>query len=104
MPVKTDLSDLKQKFMWAEENPKEAQQIAEAGTEFIRWMGSEEGMESMYNQFIVDPLREVVRNYKVPPRYEGMSAIDAIQNSGNEGFHEVTWCTGRIKNSCDKSS
>jgi len=36
IPINEDLSDLKEKFDWAEANSDEARRISEAGTEYVK--------------------------------------------------------------------
>ena len=103
VPIKADLSDLREKFEWAESHPIEARQIAENGTRFARWMGSVEGFGQMYQEFIVNPLRNVVRAYRpMPPRYKGKSALDVVLESGQGKYAIVSKCSGLHANSCDK--
>ncbi|KAL7527229.1 hypothetical protein ACHAXR_001857, partial [Thalassiosira sp. AJA248-18] len=82
IPVATDLSDLREKYDWAEANPKEAQRIAEAGTEFARWMGSQEGFAELYQEHIVAPLGKIIIAYQNPRKlYEGKRALDILKES-----------------------
>eukprot|EP00584_Thalassiosira_punctigera_P013834 CAMPEP_0172553312 /NCGR_PEP_ID=MMETSP1067-20121228/50006_1 /TAXON_ID=265564 ORGANISM="Thalassiosira punctigera, Strain Tpunct2005C2" /NCGR_SAMPLE_ID=MMETSP1067 /ASSEMBLY_ACC=CAM_ASM_000444 /LENGTH=644 /DNA_ID=CAMNT_0013341477 /DNA_START=250 /DNA_END=2184 /DNA_ORIENTATION=+ len=103
IPVKTDLSDLREKFEWAESHPVEAKQIAEQGTAFARWMGSPEGFARLYEDHLVAPLRNVLRAYRpLPPRYKGKSALEIIMESGKKkGFTIVGRCSGLHSNSCE---
>lgn len=66
IPVSQDLRDLREKFEWAEANPEEAQKIAERGTEFARYIGTPEGFAALYQEHIVAPLGNIIRNYRPP--------------------------------------
>jgi len=64
VPIKEDLSDLKEKFEWAESHPDEAKQIANEATKLMRYLTSEEGFREMYQQRIVEPLKIVIDAYQ----------------------------------------
>ena len=64
VPVEADLSDLKQKFYWAEANPDEARMIARQGTERIEYLTSPEGFAMMFENDMVTPLREIIGAYE----------------------------------------
>lgn len=64
VPVSSDLLDLKQKFDWAESHPVESKQIADEGTNLMRYLSSPEGLEAMLQQDIVEPLRRVIEAYQ----------------------------------------
>ena len=106
VPVNADLSDLRSKYDWAESHPVEAKQIAEQGTQFARWMGSEEGFALLYEEFLVAPLRRVLDAYRPPPRqHRGKSVleiIEAFQNETGANFAVIGKCGGRHSNSCQK--
>ncbi|KAL7540603.1 hypothetical protein ACHAXR_010245, partial [Thalassiosira sp. AJA248-18] len=104
IPIKEDLSDLREKYEWAENNPDQAKRIAEAGTEFARWIGSVEGFGKLYEETFMGPLRNVIRAYKpMPPKYAGKSALDVITEVGQEkGFSLVAKCSGEHMNSCEQ--
>ncbi|KAL9188265.1 hypothetical protein ACHAXT_006643 [Thalassiosira profunda] len=103
IPVKTDLSDLREKYEWAEEHPDEARKIAEAGTEFARWMGSPAGFGKMHDDFLVAPLRNVIEGYRpMPEQYAGRSVMDVLNEVGaKEGYSIVGRCSGKHSNSCE---
>lgn len=104
VPVNTDLSDLRNKFEWAESHPREAKQIAEQGTQFARWMGSREGFARLYEDYLVRPLGDIVRAYRpLPPRYQGKTLLQVIEERGKElgaGWDVIGRCSGMHSNSC----
>ena len=63
VPVKADLSDLKEKYDWAESHPLMAKRISDNATQFIRWLGTAQGMDEMFHQFYSWPLQRVVEAY-----------------------------------------
>ena len=64
VPIKEDLSDLKEKFEWAESHPDEAKKISDEATKLMRYLTSEEGFREMYQQRIVEPLKQVINAYQ----------------------------------------
>ncbi len=55
VPVSEDLSDLKSKYDWAESHPHKAKRIADAGTQFMREMGTPEEFGQMFEGDFVEP-------------------------------------------------
>jgi len=109
VPVNMDLTDLREKFEWAESHPAEAKKIAEAGTEFARWMGSQGGFAQLYERHLVDPLRRVLEAYEPmksnhPPQYQQLNDKSTLEfiTDANEGFTIVGRCSGLHMNSCSK--
>ena len=102
IPINTDLSDLREKYEWAESHPDEAQQIAENGTRFARWMGSAEGFGQLYEKYLVAPLRDVVLAYRNPSqqKYRRKSVLDIIDGMGNGNVRVIASCSGLHPNSC----
>jgi len=99
IPVRSDLSDLRSKYEWAESNPKEAQRISENGTEFARYFGSQEGFSNLYQEHIVAPLGKIIASYKVPRRKHGTKRVlDILKDSEykgvKDGFGIVARCGG----------
>ena len=84
VPVKMDLSDLKEKFDWAEANPEEAQAIARAGTELARPLASEEYTAEIWDLDFRRRLGEVVKAY-LPGEGETVETIlDSYRADGLE--------------------
>ncbi|KAL9187137.1 hypothetical protein ACHAXT_010857 [Thalassiosira profunda] len=96
IPVQTDLSDLREKYEWAEAHPHEARRIAEAGTQFARDIGTVEGLAGMYHEHVVAPLGNAIAAYKNPrKKYQGKRALDILRESkGGEAFGVVAKCGG----------
>jgi len=65
IPVNEDLSDLKEKYEWAETHDQKARLIANAGTEFVQQIGQPKGMEQLYQQHFLKPLEDVLDAYEV---------------------------------------
>mmetsp|Transcript_14859 Transcript_14859/g.32061 ORF Transcript_14859/g.32061 Transcript_14859/m.32061 type:complete len:547 (+) Transcript_14859:210-1850(+) len=64
VPVKQDLSDLKEKYDWAEQNPEKAKEISERATALIKSFGTTEGMESLFKEYVEEPLNKVISAYQ----------------------------------------
>jgi len=64
VPIKEDLSDLKDKYVWAESHPEAAKKIATQGSELIRYLGTPQGFGEMYQEVFVDQVRQVIEAYQ----------------------------------------
>ena len=96
IPVAQDLSDLREQFEWAERNPQRAQRIAEAGTEFARWIGTPEGFGQLYQEHIVNPLGNIILSHQKPRKvYKGVRELDIlVESKYGESFGVVARCGG----------
>lgn len=97
IPVATDLSDLREKYEWAEANPAEAQRIAEAGTEFAKWIGAPEGFAALYQEHIVEPLGNIILAHQGPrKKYQGKKTLDILLKESKfaNQFGVVARCGG----------
>lgn len=102
IPVATDLSDLRERFQWAEANPVEARKISDNATAFARWIGTSDGFEELYHRYFVENLAAVIDAYR-PPEVVfggkgaaggvGLPVLPAISYSHNN-LKEVMRCTG----------
>ena len=104
IPIQTDLSDLREKYEWAESHQDEARRISENGTRFAQWMASVEGFGQLYEAFLLAPLRVVMNAYRnpTPSDYEGKRVLDIILESGKGEFTVISTCSGLYMNSCTK--
>lgn len=97
IPIKADLSDLKEKYDWAESHPEAAKGIAERGSQLMRHIGTTEGFEEMFQEDFVEPLRRVMEAYR--PVDKSSSWREALKRAITErGLAGVTFrdhCTGR---------
>eukprot|EP01082_Thalassiosira_pseudonana_P015903 g13596.t1 g13596 contig9:134-3487(-) len=90
VPVKQDLSDLKEKYDWAEQNPEKAKEISERATALIKSFGTTEGMESLFKEYIEEPLNKVISAYQP---VDGSFQEVLEQFSAAADFHISSSCT-----------
>ena len=64
IPVESDLSDLKERVEWAENNQDKAQKISAAATALAKKIGTPEGFEELFHEIFEDPLRRVIDAYQ----------------------------------------
>ncbi|KAL7528334.1 hypothetical protein ACHAXR_003944, partial [Thalassiosira sp. AJA248-18] len=98
IPVSEGLLDLKQKFDWAESHPAQAKRIADAGTEFMRQLGTPQGYGEMFHQSFVEPMRRVIEAYQPVASVHWSELLQSMDNQ----FAPVMICTGTDagENSC----
>ena len=96
IPIQTDLSDLREKYEWAESHQDEARRISENGTRFAQWMASVEGFGQLYEAYLAAPLRNVINAYRnpTPADYEGKRVLDIIFERGSGKFSVLSNYTG----------
>ena len=98
VPVRSDLSDLREKYDWAEAHPKAAEMIALRGTELMRHIGTVEGFGEMFQEDFADPLRRVVEAYQpVSATHPSETSWrDVIKNADDlPGIYVHEKCSGR---------
>jgi hypothetical protein len=64
VPVKSDLSDLKEKYDWAESHPEVAKRISQQGSDLMRHIGTPEGFEELFQEDFVEPIKRVLEAYQ----------------------------------------
>ena len=64
VPVSSDLSDLREKYEWAESHPDKARHIAERATALARAWGTKEAFRKMFEEHYARPLSGVVGAYR----------------------------------------
>lgn len=107
IPVRADLTDLKERFDWAESHPLEAQRISNAATAFAKWVGSEQGFRTMYHEYLVDPLKASLEAYndatdekRFGRKTSVMDVIEEQMKSKNNNWNVVAICSGLHAYSC----
>jgi hypothetical protein len=84
VPVEADLSDLREKYEWAEAHPSLARRISQAATALAMSLGTPEGFEAMHRRFYEEPLRRVVEAYVPSGRQGGRE--DGGGDAGDDGI------------------
>lgn len=67
VPIAPNLSDLEEKFDWAQSHPRAARKIAAQGTKVMRDLATKEGYEAMFDEEYLLPLTKALEAY-VPVR------------------------------------
>jgi len=83
IPIKTDLSNLREQYVWAEANPAKVKSIAEESTKLAEYLLSSEYMNALYEELFVDYLGEVVKAYQP----EGRSWEDCLSQYRSINLH-----------------
>ena len=96
VPIKEDLSDLKEKFDWAESHPELAKQISDNATRLAKSLGTHEGFSIMFNEFYDAPLRAVVEADK-PLTKRDPGWLDAMINND---LRPIMQCSGYYSHDC----
>lgn len=96
VPVKEDLSDLQEKYEWAELHDRKARSIAKASTEFARRLSRPEGADEMVRRHFLKPLEDVMQAYE-PMKIPSMHVF-----TGADGlvFRDVMRCNGHNVDDC----
>ncbi|KAL3790529.1 hypothetical protein HJC23_007678 [Cyclotella cryptica] len=97
VPIKEDLSDLKQKYEWAEAHPVEAKRIARRGTEWVkRWYGTEEGFGQVFDVFYRERVRGVMDAYRHEDDWR-----EVLEREGGD-MRPIMRCTGFYGSECEE--
>lgn len=94
VPIKTDLSDLHEKFIWAERNPEAAENIAEAGRRFVKSMTEDNFIASVYHKYFVKDLGHAVNSYSSSDSQDIDSILDDYRSRGFEPF-QTGYCDNK---------
>jgi hypothetical protein len=87
IPVRADLKDLKSKYDWAESHPTEAKRIADAGSAFMRRLGTNEGFGQLFQADFVEPMRRIIEAYQ---------PVAAVHGGEKYSWREVLRSMGKI--------
>ena len=94
MPIAPDLSDLEDKYIWAENNPELAQKISMQAVELTKQVGSSDGFARMYREDFVEPLRRIIDAYRpVSDTDPSKTWIDILKSEG-QGIAPALTCQG----------
>ena len=91
VPVKMDLSDLREKFDWAEAHPEEAQRIAKAATELAIKLASAKYVQELFDNLFLATLGKMVDSYR-PEEGETIESILQTYEEAGVPFHDMGEC------------
>jgi len=95
VPVLPDLSDLKEKFEWAQNNTEEAEAIATLSTYYVRKMGLQNMVMSLSANAIAQKISPVIFSYESVP-----GVLGALLADTNSSLYPLMKCTGRTIDDC----
>jgi len=99
VPIKEDLSNLRDQFEWAEKNNKKARRIAKESTEFVKRMGTAEGLDELYRRHLLKPLEELIDAFQLIEEIPSLFGDDS-----GFIFEEIMRCSGYDLNECQFSN
>eukprot|EP00985_Skeletonema_marinoi_P028864 scaffold26193_cov153-Skeletonema_marinoi.AAC.3 len=102
IPVAPQLNDLKAKFDWAESHSVEAKNIADRGTELARYSTSSDGFERMFQEDIVEPLRQIIEAYQPSTLPGSQRWRKAINEVYADSILPLMKCSGRSTADCER--
>ena len=92
VPVRSDLSDLRERFEWAEMHPNQARRISYRASQLIFHISSEEGYAELFQKALVEPLSQIINAYQpVSHTHPGRTWQQVLQSVDNK-FMPVTEC------------
>jgi len=105
IPIQEDLSDLKEKYIWAESHQDQAKKIALEGIEFMKQLGTPQGFGRIYEQDFVQPLRRVIDAYQPVSSLssyggKGSAVVDVLAQLESSGYVPILGCSGNSLDSC----
>ncbi|KAL7553009.1 hypothetical protein ACHAWF_016247 [Thalassiosira exigua] len=95
VPIKSDLSDLREKYDWAENHPRMARQISDNATLLARSLGTPEGMDALFRRFFEGRLRRAVEAYRPMEGGDWRSAVRL-------NARPVLQCGGHFQHGCER--
>ncbi len=99
IPVAPDLSDLWEKYFWAEsESPTRARKISEESSKLAATFGTPEGFESIFEEYMRKPLLRVIEAYE-PSVYKPWRTILNDHIEGNS-MRPIERCTASGQYEC----
>ena len=95
VPIRTDLSDLKERYRWAEENQEEARAIAERGTAFAKSFFSYSNLQKIHEKYFGESgvLSKIVDAYEDRENATLESILSEYQEKWNMTLNLVSICS-----------
>jgi hypothetical protein len=101
IPVEADLRDLREKYEWAEANPRHAERISAAATALVVSLGTPDGFGAMHRRFYEEPLRRVMESYR-PLADDGIDWRESLPGMGGGGMTPIYQCGGYYHHDCER--
>lgn len=98
IPIKEDLSNLREMYDWAEANTEDARKISEAGTQYVKQQATPYVMKATYERYFIHSLKRVVDAYQP---IEGEEATGQMKEWLSKWSTHVGTCTGGYDKTCD---
>lgn len=94
VPVAWDVHNLRERYEWAEKNPKQAKSIAGTATKLYHHLMSEAYMQKVYKELFVNYLGDILKAYQHNSPTADASWEETIQEYKRRGFalHQVAVC------------
>lgn len=93
VPVRSDLSDLRERFEWAEMHPNQARHISYRASLLMAYIGSDEGYAELFRKALIEPLSQIIKAYQpVSHTHPGRTWQQVLQSVDGNEFTPVTEC------------
>jgi len=93
VPVKWDLSNLRERYEWAMTHPEQCQEISKNAKELLNYVLSEQYLEKLYGELYRDHLAKVIAAYQpssIEKQYSGHTIQSHLQNLYDKDGYEFT--------------
>jgi hypothetical protein len=93
IPFTWDLSDLEERYRWAEANQGRCREISQAASDLARYLFSPKYMERLYNELYRDYLGQVIEAYRpttIEMQYSGQTIQTHFINTYDKDGYELT--------------
>lgn len=93
IPLNEDMSDLHEKFLWAESHPEEAFKISKQATQFVKDFITPDGLKEHARKHFVPEMKDYIEGYTVAKEDYNLTVADMV-NKYSGGTLQVTLYEG----------
>ena len=93
IPLNEDMSDLHEKFLWAESHPEEAFKISKQATQFVKDFITPDGLKEHARKHFVTEMKDYIEGYTVAKEDYNLTTADMV-NKYSGGTLQVTLYEG----------
>ena len=93
IPLNEDMSDLHEKFLWAESHPEEAFKISKQATQFVKDFITPDGLKEHARKHFVPEMKDYIEGYTVAKEDYNLTTADMV-NKYSGGTLQVTLYEG----------